>query len=379
MNVSEIVTVANVQSNDNLLADPTIVDKLSRETMPLSSMPPLQSLTRLNAIFNELPAGLIILDNMGVVEQCNEQAVLLLGEPLLGQLWLDVIKRNFSPKADDGHEVSLQDGRRLSIATKPLSQAGQLILLNDLTATRALQDKRSREQRLSQIGKMVASVAHQIRTPLAAATLYAANLQNENLSTKHYIEFSQKILLRLRNIERQVSDMLLFAHGGESVIERISVQNLFAELNNRLEAQITAKQAKFCLRKITDNPILHCHRESVLGALQNLVINSLEAGGQGTQIEAIVEIIDDDRVKIIIKDNGPGICSSIKSQIFEPFFTTKSSGTGLGLAVVSAVAKAHQGEVIVSSIKGEGCQIGLILPLHPKQDIVENSAKTVGQ
>ncbi|MFX5472275.1 PAS domain-containing sensor histidine kinase, partial [Acinetobacter baumannii] len=92
---------------------------------------------------------------------------------LVGMLWREVIARCFAPREDDGHEISLRDGRRLSIATRSLNgEPGQLILLNDLTDPRRPQEQLARHERLSALGRMVASLAHQIRTPLSAALLY---------------------------------------------------------------------------------------------------------------------------------------------------------------------------------------------------------------
>src|SRR5690606_13169564 len=121
-----------------------------------------------------LPGGVVVLDGRGRVIEANPLALELLGEPLLGVFWREVIQRSFAPRADDGHEISLQDGRRLSLATRSLAgEPGQLILLTDLTETRRLQDELARHARLSALGRMVASLAHQIRTPLSTALLYA--------------------------------------------------------------------------------------------------------------------------------------------------------------------------------------------------------------
>lgn len=97
---------------------------------------------RLQNLLDLLPGGVIVIDGQGLVREANPAACELLGEPLIGQLWRQVIARSFAPRKDDGHEVSLRDGRRLSIATRSLdAEPGQLVLLNDLTETRRLQDQ----------------------------------------------------------------------------------------------------------------------------------------------------------------------------------------------------------------------------------------------
>ncbi|BDZ73357.1 hypothetical protein GCM10025856_10760 [Methylophaga marina] len=113
-----------------------------------------------------LPAGVVVIDGSGFIQEANEAAISLLGEPLSGERWVNVIERAFDPKPSDGHDVSLKDGRLVHISTNPLGhEPGQIILLQDVTDTRALQSKVSHLQRLSTIGEVTARLAHQIRTP----------------------------------------------------------------------------------------------------------------------------------------------------------------------------------------------------------------------
>ncbi len=137
---------------------------------------------QLTTLLKALPAGVVVLDSHGMVTQTNPAAIHLLGEPLNGEHWIDVIQRCFAPRQDDGHEISLKDGRRVSIEIRTMeNQPGQLILLTDMTETRQLQSQLAHAQRLSAMGKMVASLAHQIRTPLSAAILYGGHLTEPDL------------------------------------------------------------------------------------------------------------------------------------------------------------------------------------------------------
>ena len=289
----------------------------------------------------------------------------LLGEPLVGESWASIIKRAFARRIDDGHEVSLRDGKRVGIATRALTtEPGQIILLHDLTETRALQERISHYKRLSQMGKMVASVAHQIRTPLSAAILHASNLNNQSLNVHQQQDFANKILSGLRNIESQVSEMLLFARGGHSVIEAHSIDAIFSELTSRVSDKVHQSSAQLHVKQDSGDSILHCNQEAILGALQNLINNALEISTTDLHLQLRAVIVDEHHVKISLQDNGPGINTTIQEKIFDPFFTTKSNGTGLGLAVVQAVAKAHQGKIVIESTEGEGSEIGFILPLQ---------------
>jgi two-component system sensor histidine kinase FlrB len=134
---------------------------------------------RFSHLLSVMPAGVLVIDHRGTVSLANKQASALLEEPLEGQLWRDVIARAFRPQADDGHEVSMRNGKRVKIDISPLTEEkGQLIVITDLTETRQMQQRLSHMQRLSSLGKMVASLAHQVRTPLSSALLYAENIKS---------------------------------------------------------------------------------------------------------------------------------------------------------------------------------------------------------
>ncbi|MGL5537503.1 MAG: PAS domain-containing protein, partial [Aeromonas veronii] len=164
---------------------------IQQQDMPLQS----HEVSQLYAIFKALPTGVLLLDGAGVVTRANPAAISLLGEPLEGELWRHIIARCFEPREDDGHEISLRDGRRVQLSTQPLpDQPGQLVFINDLTETRKLQDRINHMKRLSALGNMAASLAHQIRTPLSAAMLYAANLANRTLKPESRTQFQQKLM-----------------------------------------------------------------------------------------------------------------------------------------------------------------------------------------
>jgi len=117
-----------------------------------------QQSNQLNQLIDAMPTGMIMLDGDGVVVKINAVASLFLDEPILGQRWFDVIRRSFKPRADDWHEVSLKDGRRVKLEITALgNQPGQLIMITDLTETRLLQDKLGQMQRLSSLGRMVST------------------------------------------------------------------------------------------------------------------------------------------------------------------------------------------------------------------------------
>lgn len=323
-------------------------------------------LKRLQHILQALPTGVVVLDSKGYVQHANPVAIDMLGEPLIWQRWLDVITRSFRPRSDDGLEVSLHDGRRVQLAISALEGgAGQLIVLTDLTETRQLQSRIAHLQRLSGLGKMMASLAHQIRTPLSSAMLYAQNLNSQKLAPEARMQFQHKLLQRLQDLEQQVNDLLLFARSGrEQQVAPLSMQQLLHEVHNSVETLVQQEQGSIVLELPEPDLAVLGNHSALCGALGNLIQNALQHAGPGARIElSALPATDGQHLVLAVEDAGPGVPKALQQQIFEPFFTTRSSGTGLGLAVVQAVAHSHHGSVRCVDGKAGGARFEMILPL----------------
>lgn len=318
---------------------------------------------RLLSLLDVLPGGVIVIDGQGRVAEANPAAAELLGEPLLGELWREVIARSFAPRQDDGHEVSLRDGRRLSIATRSLGhEPGQLVLLTDLTETRRLQDQLARNERLSTLGRMVASLAHQIRTPLSAAMLYAAHLADgaQQLPESTRLRFATQLKERLHELEHQVRDMLVFARGELPLTDRLAPKALFQALQQAAHSHLAGHAVRWqCDARLGE---VLCNRDTLVGAMLNLIDNAVQASSGRARLKVHLWRRGQ-HLHLCISDAGSGIEPRLLARLGEPFVTTKSNGTGLGLAVVQAVLRAHQGEVRVRSRLGRGTCVTLTLPL----------------
>ncbi|WP_051228054.1 sensor histidine kinase [Oceanospirillum beijerinckii] len=316
---------------------------------------------KLENLLNLLPVGVVVMNGAGVVGSANPTAKTLLGNDIEGCRWIEVIEQSFSPKQNDGYEISLKDGRLVSIATRSLDkEPGQMVVINDMTETRRLQEQLSRTERLTEMGQMVASLAHQIRTPLSAAMLYAGHLQASDLSEANRVKFAGKLQGRLQNLEQQIGDMLQFARGGSAVAEQFHVADFFEYLKASLEG-IFLQSSVACEWQLNGLAgLLLGHQESLCGALQNLVNNAIQAGSD--KIELRSEIVGAS-LEISVIDNGPGIPDEQLEKILEPFFTTKSRGTGLGLAIVQSVVSAHKGSLTVHSEIRKGSCFTVHLPL----------------
>lgn len=327
--------------------------------------------SRYQQVLDVMPAGVILLDTQGEVQEANPEAQRLLGVKLLGEKWFSIIQAAFAPREDDGHEVSLKNGRKVKLAISA-SATGQLILITDLTETRLLQSRVSDLQRLSSLGRMVASLAHQVRTPLSSAMLYASNLASKTLNNEMRQRFQTKLIDRLNDLEKQVNDMLLFAKGGDNkVIRPFTLGELINEYRPMVETALKNHQVDYYEEIEAEETQLLGNANAIASALSNLIMNAIQIVGKEAQIEVFFRPVNDE-LKISVQDNGPGIAPEIKDKILEPFFTTRSQGTGLGLAVVQMVCRAHDGRLEVESHAEEGACFTICLPLQ-----TESSAKSL--
>lgn len=319
---------------------------------------------RLQKLLSALPAAVVVLDGKDCIQECNPAALALLGEPLLGRPWSEVHLRAVGVASSGAPEVVLKNGRVVSVTRRPLeSEPGSIVVLQDVTEVRAMQDTIHRNQRLSAMGEMAAGMAHQIRTPLATALLYVSQLGRSDLRADDRRRFADKVLARLRHMESQVNDMLSFAKGGRFGMEVLSVKEFLDEARASLETQLCPLQANFVLENIADGR-LTANKEALLGVLGNLADNAANARPQGLHLTLRAELDADAHLLLRVCDNGPGMASETLERIFDPFFTTRSEGTGLGLAVVQAVIQAHNGQVGVHSRPGKGTEFTITLPLR---------------
>ncbi len=322
----------------------------------------------LRAILTALPAGVVVVDGSGQISEFNPGATAMLGELQHGEMWANVIARVFSPRSDDGHEISLRDGRRVSIATCPLGdQPGQVLLITDLTETRELQDNLGQHQRLIAMGEMAAGLAHQIRTPLASSLLFAAQLKNTRLDNHARSQLADKVTERLRQLESLISDMLIFSRTGYSGQECVSVATLFVELENQIAGLCQQRDIQLVVMCETPTQEIKGNPRILGSALLNLANNAIQAmgkeNGQPSRLTLLARNGVCNTVELCVIDNGPGIPEDIQHELFKPFFTTRNDGTGLGLAVVKAVAQAHGGCVRMESIPAQGSEFILQLPI----------------
>jgi two-component system sensor histidine kinase FlrB len=260
----------------------------------------------------------------------------------------------------------------LCVAYEELRQQAQVLsrelelangkLRRQFAEKEALLESMARKERLASMGEMAARLAHQLRTPLATALLYASQLGETSLPMAERTRFASKTVERLRDLEHLIGDMLQFVRGVGAQYQRVSVTELLGDAFLTMEPQARTGELTMELLDQSCGRTLHADRLALSATLLSLLDNAVRACAPGGHI-TLEATVDDAELAIRVSDTGVGITPATQARLFEPFFTTRSGGTGLGLAIVRAAVEAHAGRIEVQSTPGSGSQFVLYLPL----------------
>lgn len=316
---------------------------------------------RLSSLLDALPAGVVLLDATASVVAVNPAALSFFGPHIVGRHWGDVARDYLEPTLTVGEWLC--GSGRVSIAESALPSAGgKILLVHDVTAAHQMKTELERNQRLAAMGEMAASLAHQLRTPLAAALLYTSNLGQASMADEARARFSDKATGQLRRLERLIQDVLLFARGESIGRDVIDAGDLLSEAAQTVEPLMREHGLEFAVLDHCEQAVIVGSRKALFGALVNLLENAMQATPAGGKI-CLSGNRRGDLLAIGVRDSGPGISRQTQVRIFEPFFTTKGQGTGLGLAIALGVARAHGGTIEVVSEPGQGAEFVMTLPV----------------
>ena len=319
------------QANDELVLKSAVNERLA---------------AKLTALLAAMPVGVVELDGQGCVTQINHAAGQQLPALQAGQYW----------QMSDWLQRDTQDGeyrRRnaddsisfISVAEVAVEGQGSFMLLLDVTHLRQLHEQLAQQAKLASMGSMAASLAHQIRTPLATALLYAANLRQEALPEASRIRFAGKVVERLQALESLVQDMLSFVRSGVLSGEQqmVDLQMVLQEVETIAQPLLDKKVLQWSLQ-VQEQCFVRAIHSDLVGALVNLVENACQFSVPGARVE-LTALKQGDYVLLRVANQGEAIADAVQQQIFDPFFTTRANGTGLGLAIVKRVVEDMKGSI----------------------------------
>jgi two-component system sensor histidine kinase FlrB len=319
---------------------------------------------RLETLLAALPGGVVELNVDGVVVAVNPAAISIFGTSLVSMSWSEAVAENLVPTAVAGEwDWPVADGgvRRLGVEENQLPSGERILLINDVSESWRLRHQLERHKRLASMGEMAAALAHQLRTPLATAMLYTANMTKASLAERDRIRFGEKSLGRLRYIETLIQNMLQFVRGQQATLEPVNLASVVDEALQTVQPQIEAARRVWRVGEMPEQAWAEASRKEIVGAVINLLENAVQATAPGGAI-GVSLARQSSFWRLDVVDDGCGMSAEVKDRLFEPFFTTRTDGTGLGLAIVRNLITAFGGEVDVQSEPGEGARFTILLP-----------------
>ena len=249
--------------------------------------------------------------------------------------------------------------------------SGLVVLVEDATQTRLLEDKLVHSERLASIGRLAAGVAHEIGNPITGIACLAQNLRYERDEDPEIIEISSQIVEQTKRVTRIVQSLSNFSHSGHNqhdyheAVRLFDIANEAVHLLSLNKLGITVHFFNLC----STEHWTFADPQRLVQVLINLLSNARDASPEGGHIY-IRTTANSSQVELLIEDQGTGISAAHIEHLFEPFFTTKDpgQGTGLGLALVYSIIEEHHGEIHVDSPADlelqRGTRFRITLPRH---------------
>jgi two-component system sensor histidine kinase PilS (NtrC family) len=256
---------------------------------------------------------------------------------------------------------------RLGFTISPLfsergDTTGTVITFQDLTQIRALEETSRRQDRLAAIGRMAASIAHEIRNPLAAMRGSIQMLRADMPVDSSQTELMEIILRESDRLNRIISDFLSYARPRSIIQTSVNVGELLQQTFMLLRHSAEISQGHLIEEQLPSRPALvNADSEQLQQVFWNLSRNALQAMPSGGILSATVHENSDDRLRITFSDTGRGMAPEQVEHLFEPFSST-TGGTGLGLSIVYQIIRDHGGTINVRSREGHGTTITIELP-----------------
>ncbi len=353
-----------------------------------------QHMDLLHTLFDGLADGLLLLNSSGVVQTINRSlATLLNGIPdvLVGVDWVDFCHRVhpwfpnhvlFHTMHDrrshhrreritlPDNQVRIMDMHTFPVLTED-QHIGQIILhVVDVTERLEFQRLATEHETFVASGKLAATVAHEVNTPLQAIQnfLYLARHASD-ARRDEYLTLVSSEIERISQILTQLLDLYRDNHMCEKVDMNALIKRVLLLVSGTLSKNRVLVERLFA----PDLPIISGRSDQLTQVFLNLIMNAIDAmpGGGILQIRSYLTVDPSAHtcIGLDFSDTGVGISESDQTRIFDPFYTTKPDGTGLGLAIGRKIIEQHHGKMSVRSSPGSGTTFTITLPIHNDDDL----------
>jgi PAS domain S-box-containing protein len=268
-----------------------------------------------------------------------------------------------------------KDGRILDVwltATKLVDDKGNAVALatteRDITEKKRLEEKLRFSEKFTTLGKLAASVAHEIRNPLGVIknSVYFLNIRLKEHADEKVVKHLRIMEENINAADRIISDLLDLSRNKVGALE-------LADLNGILErafASLSIPENIKVITKLDKIPKMLLDPERIKRVFLNIIQNAVAAMPKGGKL-TVGTSRSGDSVEISFKDSGEGIPEENMQKLFTPLFTTKAKGLGMGLSICKQIIEGHRGDIVVKSKAGEGALFIVRLPILSRAELVK--------
>ncbi|NPC84702.1 PAS domain-containing protein, partial [Pyxidicoccus fallax] len=320
-------------------------------------------------ILSSMPSGLVTCDARGRVTYVNPAGCAILQVDAADSVGMELEAllpgASSLPPRSPRNElvVGAGNGRRiLGLSVTPLEgeEGALLMVFQDLTRLRRVEEDLKRADRLASLGALSAQLAHELRNPLAAMR-GSAQLLAQDARDAMAQKLTNILLRESDRLARLVEDFLRFARPPEPARRPVALEALLQETVDMLRADPLARDVR--VEVATPEPLTAAvDPDQLRQVLINLVRNGFQAAGPRGEVKVALTRAEHE-ARIRVWDSGGSITEEMMGHMFEPFFTTRDGGTGLGLSTAHSIVRAHGGSIQVRSSREEGTEFVVGLPL----------------
>jgi two-component system sensor histidine kinase HydH len=327
-------------------------------------------------IIESMPNVLVAFDGSGRVIEANAAATRLLGvargqlvgDDCLGTAAAPLVRHIREGEVVLDQEVGLERGGEpaipASLSGAPFAwegSAGVVLILRDLREWKAMEERVKRGEKLAALGRLSASVAHEIRNPLSSIKGFAQYFRKRFPEGSREHAHSETMMSEVDRLNNVITNLLDFTRPKQPNLQEGDLAEVARHALQLVRADAQARGVEVAC-ELPDKAPARFDREQLVQVLLNLFLNALEAMPDGGRLRVNLSAGAQGELRLSVSDTGCGVAEDDLPKLFEPFFTTKAKGTGLGLAVALQIVENHGGQVSVASRRGEGTTFVVSLP-----------------
>jgi len=237
----------------------------------------------------------------------------------------------------------------------------------------AVEEKLTRAEHLAEIGQLAASLAHEIKNPLAGISGAIQIMREAMEPDDPHRPIAYEILGQVKRLDATVKDLLQYARPLPPRLRRVNLDTVVTRVLSVLREEPALRRVRIRCSTPSDDHAVRGDEAQLEQLLMNLIINAAHASEDDGSIDVSLTR-QSDVMHLIVQDYGEGMTEETRAQAFDAFFTTKAKGTGLGLSICRRIVEAHGGEMELDSELGRGTRVVVSLPLTGESQGVQNSS-----